>query len=187
MSVEANKAKRSATPAWASMAVLLALSVVFGLFILPRMRASHSKLVGIPAPAFALPVLDEGSGNRLALRDLRGKAVLLDFWASWCGPCREQVTIVDDVAQRFSDRELTVIGVNTGDEKVDALAFLKSRSLSYASVFDETRETTLAYEVKTLPTLILIDKDGRIAAVRSSVVSRRELEQLVKDVLAPPS
>jgi cytochrome c biogenesis protein CcmG/thiol:disulfide interchange protein DsbE len=178
------KPTRSARPAWASIAVLIGLSVFFGLFILPRFRPNQSRLVGVPAPAFTLPVLDpEESGNRIALRDLRGKAVVLDFWASWCGPCREQIPIVDDVAKRLRDRGLVVVGVNTGDEREDALAFVQSRATSYASVFDESRAVGLSYDVKVLPTLVIIDRRGQILSVRTGVVRQADLEQLVQNAL----
>lgn len=178
------KSTQSARPAWASLSVLIGLAVVFGLFVLPRFRPSRSELVGVPAPTFALPVLDETTpGNRLALRDLRGKAVVLDFWASWCGPCRQQTAIMDEIAKRFESRGLVVVGVNTGDERQDALDFLRSRSNSYASVFDETREVTLAYQVKVLPTLVIIDRQGRIRDIRTSVVREAELEKLVEEAI----
>jgi thiol-disulfide isomerase/thioredoxin len=179
-----SKVTRSATPAWASLAVLLLLSVVFGLFILPRFRPSDSKLMGIPAPAFTLPVIDvEESGNRLALADLKGKAVILDFWASWCRPCREQMGILDRMAEPLRGQGVVIVGVNTGDERADAVAFLRGRPIGYTSVIDATRQVTQAYDVDVLPTLVLIDRQGRIAAVRSSVVSQRELEALLDDAL----
>jgi thiol-disulfide isomerase/thioredoxin len=178
------KPTQSGKPAWASLAVLIALSVVFGLFILPRFRASSSRLAGVPAPLFALPVLDaENSGNRLALRDLRGKAVILDFWASWCRPCREQMPIVERIAERFRDRGLVVVGVNTSDEEADARNFVQSRSMSYASVFDLAREASAAYGVQVLPTLVIIDRQGRIVDVRTSIVGEGELEDLAQKAL----
>ncbi|HEY6560289.1 MAG TPA: TlpA disulfide reductase family protein [Polyangiaceae bacterium] len=184
MTPTSSKPTRSATPAWASLAVLLLLSVLFGLFILPRFRPSDSRLVGIPAPAFTLPVLDvEESGNRLSLDDLQGKAVILDFWASWCRPCREQMGILDGMAERLRGQGVVIVGVNTGDGRPDALAFLRGRPVTYTSVFDATRQVTQAYDVDVLPTLVLIDRAGRIAAVRSSVVSRRELDALLEESL----
>jgi thiol-disulfide isomerase/thioredoxin len=186
--MKSEKPTRSATPAWGSIAVLLALSVLFGLFILPRIRSSNSKLVGVPAPTFTLPVLDPAeSGNRLALRDLRGKVVVLDFWASWCAPCREQIPIIERVVRRAESRGLVAVGVNTGDDRAAALAFLRSRAMSYASVFDATREVASAYGVTTLPTLIIIDRSGQIVAVRTSVVRQRELESLIESALATTS
>jgi cytochrome c biogenesis protein CcmG, thiol:disulfide interchange protein DsbE len=178
------KPLRSAQPAWGSMAVLLGLCVFFGLFVLPRIRSSHSRLVGAPAPTFTLPVLDpEQSGNRLGLRDLRGKAVVLDFWASWCGPCRQQMPIIDRLVERYEKQGLVVVGVNTDDDERQALEFLRSRSNAYASVFDETREVSATYEVRVLPTLVVIDRQGIVLEVRSGVLREDELEELVRRAL----
>jgi cytochrome c biogenesis protein CcmG/thiol:disulfide interchange protein DsbE len=166
--------------AWTVGGLVLVVSLIFGLVVLPRIGQSDSKLVGVEAPDFTLPVIHGGeTGNRLRLGDLRGKTVLLDFWASWCGPCRAQAPVLDAFARRYP-KDAMVVGVNTGDELAAAVDFLKSRGLSYTAVFDETGAIGRAYGASTLPTLVVVDAKGRIRAVRRRIVKENELEELLK-------
>jgi thiol-disulfide isomerase/thioredoxin len=107
--------------------------------------------------------------------------VIIDFWASWCAPCRAQAPIIDKLAREHeSANDLVVVGVNTSDEHESALEFARSANLSYPMVYDEQNRVAAAYSVTGLPTLIVVDKAGKIVSVRRSVVRKSELEQLVE-------
>jgi thiol-disulfide isomerase/thioredoxin len=182
---EANRAPRAG---WQHAAlVVIVVALLFGGVVLPYLRPARSPNLGKLAPDFTLPVVHGGEpGNRLHLADLRGNAVLLDFWASWCAPCRQQAPIVDRVARRWEGKGVVVVGVNTGDEQDEAVRFAASRKLSYASVFDDGRVAE-AYGVRQMPTLYVLGPDGRVVAVRQRVVGERELEELVKEALGAGS
>ena len=159
------------------------LALFLGLVVLPYLRPARPEMLGAAAPDFTLPVIHGGEpASRLHLADLRGKAVVLDFWASWCLPCRQQAPIVDQVARRWDGKGVVVVGVNTGDEQADAMQFAADEKLSYMSVFDDG-SVAQAYRVRAMPTLIVLDRQGKVLAVRQRVVRRSEIEQLVEDAL----
>jgi cytochrome c biogenesis protein CcmG, thiol:disulfide interchange protein DsbE len=171
--------------AWVSLAALIAIVAMFVLVIVPLIRPRQSGAKpGRPAPDFSAEVIHGGDpGNRIRLSTLRGKAVVLDFWASWCAPCREQMPIVEQMTQRFSDRDLVVVGIDTSDSRADALEFLRARPPAYPSLFDDGGFVAKAYDVRTLPVVIVVDREGVISAVRKTIVRDAELEQLIRDAL----
>lgn len=175
-------------PAWLSTALVITVSLAVGFLVLPRLSPGADRYVGDEAPDFVLPVVSGGdAGNRIRLSDLRGRVVLLDFWASWCPACRQQAPILDRFVRSRSSDEVLVVGVNTGDERDAAVSFARSRDLAYPVVLDEDQAVAAAYDATTLPRLFVVDRGGRIRAVRSGVVSARELENLTKEAASSGS
>lgn len=171
--------------AWITLALVVIVSVMFGGLVLPMLgRPKQSILASTPAPEFNLEVIAGGDpGNRFSLANQRGKVVVLDFWASWCVPCRKQAPIVNELAQSHP-ADVVFMGVNTSDRKEDGIAWFKSQNLDYASLYDEDNRVAVTYGVKALPTLIVIDKSGTIRAAESRVVPKEELERLVETARA---
>jgi len=110
-----------------------------------------------PTPDFTLPTPE---GKRLSLKSFRGKIVFLNFWASWCIPCREEMPTMERLYQEFKNREFVILAVNVKDKRSDALAFIKELKLTYPIVFDPDGEVGLLYGAWGLPTTYLIGAKG---------------------------
>jgi len=117
------------------------------------------------------------------LSDLRGRAVVLDFWATWCGPCQAQSPIVDNIASRFKDSGLIVLGINTSDPKGLTAAFSNKKKLHFPMIYDEGNSIASKYGVESLPTVIVVSKDGKISAIKQGLTAQSDLEQAVREVL----
>jgi thiol-disulfide isomerase/thioredoxin len=173
----------------------LVLLLLGGFAIFPRIFAQRptDPLTTKDAPDFTLKVLanapSAAPGNAsdnptLTMSELRGKAVVLDFWASWCGPCQQEAPIVDKVSQRFKDRGLVVVGVNTSDAESAGRAWAVKRGLSFTIVYDQGEAAARAYGVENLPTLVVVSRTGKVVAVRTGVTDDSELERLVNEALS---
>ncbi len=113
----------------------------------------------VAAPALSLPGLD---GTELKLSDYRGQVVLLNFWATWCPPCRREMPSMRRLAEQLSDRPFRIIAVNAGESREEVRSFLETTPLNFPIVFDPLLETTQAWGVPGLPYSFIIDTDGRL-------------------------
>jgi cytochrome c biogenesis protein CcmG/thiol:disulfide interchange protein DsbE len=121
-----------------------------------------------PAPDVELPVLIGGAGlgpagSTARLADLRGRVVLVNFWASWCEPCRDEAPILERLWQRYRNRDVVVLGIDARDLSEEALAFARRYGLSYPSLRDGTDGAERDFETTGVPETFLIDRQGRIA------------------------
>lgn len=121
-----------------------------------------SPLVGKPAPDFTLQDLE---GNTVTLSELKGNVVLLDFWATWCGPCVMAMPHIDKLHQEYKDKAVKVYAVNQREGRDKIEPFLKSKKLSLPVLLDANADVGKAYGVRGIPTTVLIGKDGVIRKV----------------------
>ncbi len=164
--------------------LILAGSLALGLFVLPRLGGSLgpvSPLVGEAAPDFSLPVIAGGEeSSRVRLSALAGNVVVLDFWASWCQPCRVQSKILHEVARKYSEDPVVFVGVNTADDPARAKQFALEQNSPYPSVLD-TEGVADQYQAHTLPTLVFVDGQGRITDVASRILSEAQLDRAIRE------
>jgi peroxiredoxin len=130
------------------------------------------------APDFTLTDLD---GHPFHLKSQRGKAVLMEFWASWCGPCRLEMPIVEKLHRRFQHKGLTVVGINDENPEV-AQEFLQDKEFTFPMLFDKDGEVADSYEVDAIPTLVLVDREGKIVHREVGLGSERQLLESLKKI-----
>jgi thiol-disulfide isomerase/thioredoxin len=170
----------------------LGLVLVFlaGLAVVPRVFAFHQgSLVGRDVPEFSLSLVANGAaiggdGARVTMGQLRGRAVLLDFWATWCPPCRAEAPIVDKISRRWSDRGVVVIGVDTDTaEQGDPREFAIAHGLTYPIVQDLSGAASRSYAIESIPTLVVVSRTGKVVAVRTGITDDAEIERLLQQAL----
>jgi thiol-disulfide isomerase/thioredoxin len=137
---------------WAAMAVL-------GAAAWPAAAVS----VGQPAPEIEGRVVTDAP----ALRHLRGRVVLLDFWASWCGPCKESFPWMNALHDRFGAQGLQIIAVNVDRRREDAARFLARTPARFSIAYDPQGQAAAAYAVPAMPSSVLIGADGRVLQVHA--------------------
>lgn len=137
------------------------------------------------APVFSGTNLQDGKPLNLA--KLRGRVVYVDFWASWCAPCRQAMPLLEQASKDLGAQGLTVIGVNADEDEAEARRALQTAGISYPVIFDRGHEAANDYEVQDMPSAYLIDRKGRIQAIHrgfrtSQWTERRaEIEKLLKE------
>jgi cytochrome c biogenesis protein CcmG/thiol:disulfide interchange protein DsbE len=144
-------------------------------------RSVPSPLVGKTAPAFALPRLDGAGDMRLA--DLHGRVVVVNFWASWCVPCREEASDLEAVWRRYRDRGVVVLGINIQDRRNAALEFVTETRSTYPNVVDATGSTSVAYGIYGVPETFVVDRHGQIRAKQVGAVAAPALAAHVEPLL----
>lgn len=143
--------------------------------------APESPLVGREAPALVLPRVE---GEDVALADLRGEVVLLDFWASWCGPCRMSIPALNEVHGRYGDR-IRMLGVNV-DHGLDVAGVVRAHrsfGATFPSLRDVRGEAQMAFDVQSIPTLVLIDRAGVIRYVGRGVPDPDDVGDAIDELL----
>lgn len=152
------------------------------LYLGVKERESHVKelkgsLTGKLAPNFTLKSID---GREVSLKDFKGKVVLINFWATWCPPCREELPLFQEVYEKYKDKGFVILAINTDPENLKGFIEEFGINLSFPILLGDDRILDL-YPVRGLPTSFLIDREGRIVKVRLGIY--RELEEDIKKLL----
>ncbi len=135
---------------------------------------------GAPAPDFALQTLD---GRTYRLSELRGRAVLINFWATWCGPCRTEMPAIEEVYRRYGDGRLVVLAVNVEEDADRVAPFVQRLGLSFPILLDRDGTVSRRYRITGLPTTYLIRPDGAVDGMRIGPYTRAMLQARVEQLL----
>lgn len=118
---------------------------------------TNAEPINVPAPDFTL---ESRSGENLRLEDHRGEVVMLNFWASWCGPCRQEMPLMDEIYAKYKDLGFTILAVNVDENRDEALRFLDNVPVDYPILYDPESSVSELYEVQAMPTTVMIDRGG---------------------------
>ncbi len=111
------------------------------------------------APDFTLT---DAKGQSITLSDLRGQVVMINFWASWCGPCREEMPLLEQIHQRYAELGFTLLGINVEENSADGREFILKHPVSFPILYDPKNNLSKLYDVIAMPSTVLIDRQGNI-------------------------
>jgi thiol-disulfide isomerase/thioredoxin len=137
-----------------------------------------SSLVGASAsmaPGFSLP---SRAGDTVSLDKLKGQVVMINFWASWCGPCRTEMPLLDQMYKRYSPLGFTLIGVNVEPDSKDAEKLLASLPVTFPVLFDKESKISKLYDVDAMPSSVFIDRKGNVRYLHKGYKAGDEGEYL---------
>ena len=159
----------------------LLASIVFASLATLAVAAKPKINVGDMAPNFDLPVLD-AAPRHYALSNLRGRVVLLDFWASWCGPCRQSFPLYDELRSQLPASDFTVLAVNLDDMIDGPRAFLEEHPVHYTSLADPDGNVAREFGLIGMPSCFVIDRNGVVRA-RHTGFKPADIDAIRKEVL----
>ena len=137
------------------------LGMIFSVFAATSLAASGN-LTGQSAPDFALK---SSTGANLRLSEYRGDVVMVNFWATWCGPCRQEMPILDELYSRYQRVGFSLLGVNIDDNSSKAMNMVNELGVSFPVLFDARKEVSELYDVDAMPVTLLIDREGTVRYV----------------------
>ncbi len=129
------------------------------LAILMSASLASSGLTGQTAPDF---VLKSATGENLRLSEYRGDVVMINFWATWCGPCRQEMPLLDELYGRYQRVGFNLLGVNIDDDSRRAMAMVNELGIKFPVLFDEDKKVSKLYEVEAMPLTLLLDREGTV-------------------------
>jgi len=136
------------------------LGILLGLIASSGLAASD--LAGQTAPDFSLR---SASGQNLRLSEYRGDVVMINFWATWCGPCRQEMPLLDELFTRYERVGFSLLGVNIDDDSRRAMKMIEDLGVSFPVLFDENKEVSKLYQVEAMPVTVIIDREGTVRYV----------------------
>ena len=139
---------------------LLALGATAGAAALGLPTAARASIApSSPAPDFTLRSLE---GPNLRLKEQRGKVVLLNFWATWCGPCREEMPQLNKLYDKYRASGFTLLGVNVDEDSRNAAGIAGQLGVKFPVLFDSDKQVSKLYDLSAMPSTVLIDRDGKV-------------------------
>ncbi|HEY2470899.1 MAG TPA: TlpA disulfide reductase family protein [Terracidiphilus sp.] len=170
-------------PKFLLRSVAIALCAILLLFV--NRPTTHRPSHPYPAPDFELTNLN---GDRVRLSDFRGKAVVLNFWATWCAPCRREIPWFIEFQKEYGPQGVQIIGVSMDEDERDAIpTFIRRTGIDYPVLLGDNHVSSLYGGLEVLPTTYYISPHGNVVALVNGVISKAEVERDIKEALGSSS
>lgn len=164
------------------LAIAVPIVMLLGYGLTRDPRQIDSPLPGRPAPDFALPAL--AGNDSIMLSELRGNVVVINFWASWCIPCRQEHPVLLGAAQQYEPRGVKFVGIAYNDRPDDSRRWLNELGSAYPSLVDAGARTAIDYGVSGVPETFILDKQGVVAFKKFGPITTTEISQKLDSLLA---
>ena len=148
------------------MAVVVAASMLF-------LSVAQAEVLEGKAPDFTLK---SRSGENIKLSELRGDVVMINFWASWCAPCRQEMPLLEEMYKKYSDLGFVLLGVNVEEDSSKAVELLRDVPVSFPILYDNKNEVTKLYKVVAMPSTVMVDRDGNMRYLHRGYLPGYEAE-----------
>ncbi|GIP37511.1 thioredoxin-like protein YneN [Paenibacillus sp. J31TS4] len=167
---------------WIQICILLAVVILGGWTIASSvLDKTEIPKVGSKAPEFTLTGLD---GKTHQLSDYKGKTVVVNFWATYCPPCREEMPDIQKQAAKWADKDVVVLGVNVAESKVTAKNFVDQLGVTFPILLDSKDKIRREYGVLNYPTTVFVKPDGKIAVIKEGLMDEAYLDRTIASVAA---
>lgn len=153
------------------MGVLVATSLLF-------VSIAQAEVLEGMAPDFTLK---SRSGENVKLSELRGEVVMINFWASWCAPCRQEMPLLEDMYNKYNDLGFVLLGVNVEEDSSKASELLREVPVSFPVLYDTTNDVTKLYKVVAMPSTVMVDRDGNMRYLHRGYLPGYE-EEYIKQI-----
>ena len=156
--------------------------IIAGLLSLMALNPASAGPVSGPAPNFTLKSM---SGKNLKLSEMTGNVVLINFWASWCGPCRQEMPLLNDLHNKYEPLGFTVLGVNVEEQSEAALGFINDYPVDFPVLLDNKNKVSKLYNVVAMPTTVVVDRDGNMRFLHKGYKpgDEKEYRNMVKKLI----
>jgi cytochrome c biogenesis protein CcmG, thiol:disulfide interchange protein DsbE len=168
----------------AAVAVFACMLALLGLVGWGLAKAQRGQVSSGKAPYFSMTSFD---GKKIAMQDLRGKVVIINFWASWCQPCRQEAAYLEQSWRKYKDRDVVFIGVDYVDTETEALKYIKEFGITYFNGPDVGTRISQSYNIKGVPETFYVAKNGELRGVKIGPLEPPELDNKIEELLVEPA
>lgn len=159
--------------------LILAGAIVFTIYNTLTKEKAETLKVGMDAPNFELVDLE---GNSVRLSDFEGQGVFLNFWGTWCPPCKKEMPAMNRQYQVYKDQGVHVLSVNIAQSQFEVENFAKSYDLKFPIVIDKSKSVMQAYNIKPLPTSILINPNGKVEQIITGEMTEQQIAAYMESI-----